>query len=230
MKLVSLAAVSGFALIAILAASPAGAQGSYPAGNGDRVDANGMPTTHSTPEEHAQTAEINNAVAASNAAADAQASANDARYQAQQQNYEAQKQAYQNQQQQYQRDLDRHAVQQERYRDRTAMYEALRDRYHAERSAYHRGLWPDRYSRWVIVHYDPALIGQRVAVLSGNRVGTVIDVAHAPNGDVEALLVRLDNDKVVWIDRDDVRYDRADGVVMTNLDGADLRHMADERA
>ena len=66
-------------------------------------------------------------------------------------------------------------------------------------------------------------------LLSGNRVGTVIDTAHAPNGNVEALLVRLDNDKIVWIDTGDVRYNRADGIVMTNLDASDLRHMADER-
>ena len=66
-------------------------------------------------------------------------------------------------------------------------------------------------------------------LLSGNRVGTVIDIAHAPDGNVEALLVRLDNDKVVWIDTGDIRYNRADGIVMTNLDASDLHHMADER-
>jgi hypothetical protein len=39
----------------------------------------------------------------------------------------------------------------------------------------------------------------------------------------------LDNDKIVWIDSADIRYNRADGIVMTNLDAADLHHMADER-
>ena len=52
MKLFSATAVSGFALCALLAA-PAFAQGSSPAPGGDRVDANGMPTTHSTPAEQA---------------------------------------------------------------------------------------------------------------------------------------------------------------------------------
>ena len=41
--------------------------------------------------------------------------------------------------------------------------------------------------------------------------------------------MRLDSDKVVWIDSADIRYNRADGIVMTNLDRADLHHMADER-
>jgi hypothetical protein len=41
--------------------------------------------------------------------------------------------------------------------------------------------------------------------------------------------VQLDNDKVVWIDSQDARYNRADGVVMTDLGFDDLHHMADER-
>jgi multidrug efflux pump subunit AcrA (membrane-fusion protein) len=224
MKFKLLAATGGLALCALLTGSPASAQGSYPTPSGDRVDANGMPTTHSTPAEKAQTAAINNDVAANNAAADAQTNAqadtNNAQYQQQQQAYEAQKQ-------QYQQQLDKNATQQQRYQNRTAMYEALRERYAAERSAYHRGIWPERYSHWVLVHEDP--VGERVELISGSRVGTVIDAAHASDGAVTALLVRLDDDKVVWIDSADIRYNRADGIVMTNLDRGDLRHMADER-
>lgn len=215
MKVPIMAAASGLAFSASLIVSPAFAQG-------ERVDANGMPTTHSTPQEQAETAAINKEVAASNAAADAQANANNQAYQAQQQQYQQQKQQYQN-------ELDRSQTQQQQYRDRTAMYEGLRARYAAERAAYHRGIWPDRYEKWVIVEHDPNLIGERVQLLNGNRVGTVIDTARATNGNVEALLVRLDSDKVVWIDIADVRYNRADGIVMTNLEASDLRHMADER-
>jgi hypothetical protein len=57
----------------------------------------------------------------------------------------------------------------------------------------------------------------------------VTDTAIAANGRVTALLVELDNNRVVWIDAGDVRYNRADGVVMTNLNRNDLRHMADQR-
>jgi len=161
-------------------------------------------------------------VAANNAAADAQADADKAKSQEQQQ-------AYQSQQQQYRNQLEQNHEQQEQYRDRTAAYEGLRARFAAERAAYHRGVWPDRYSRWVIVERDANLIGERVELISGNRVGTVIDTAHMPNGNVEALLVRLDNDKIVWIDIGDIRYNRADGIVMTNLDAGDLHRMADQR-
>ena len=221
MKIPVLAAASGLAFSASLIVSPAFAQRSYPTAGGERVDANGMPTTHSTPQEQAETATINKTVSANNAAADAQADANNS-------NYQAQQQQYQQQQQQYQNQLDRNQAQQAQYHDRTAAYENLRARYAAERAAYHRGVWPDR-EKWVIVERSEDLTGERVQLLSGSRVGTVIDTAHAPGGEVEALLVRLDNDKVVWIDAADIRYNRADGVLMTNLESSDLHHMADER-
>ena len=137
-----------------------------------RVDAAGNPTTDSTPAEKAETAHINAQEGATTtgpgAAATAQSDANNAQYQAQQQ-----------------------------YQDRSAAYLALRERYAAERAAYHRGIWPDRYVKWEVVERDANLVGERVEPLSDNRVGTVIDTAHAPNGNVSALLVRLDNDKIV---------------------------------
>ncbi|MDB5739123.1 MAG: hypothetical protein JWP16_163 [Alphaproteobacteria bacterium] len=214
MKRLVLTAASGVALCALLAGAPAFAQ--------DHVDAAGMPTNHSTPAEQAQTSDLNAQVGANNAAADAKAGANDAQYQAQQQAYQSQLQQNQNAQADYQSKAAK-------YEDQTARYDALRGRYAAERAAYHRGIWPDRYNSWVIVERDSKLIGERVQLITGNRVGTVIDTAHAGNGHVTALLVKLDSDKVVWIDSTDVRYNRADGIVMTNLDSRDLYNMADER-
>src|SRR5579872_4623336 len=82
-------AVSGLALSAFLIAATADAQqNSYPTSPTDRVDANGMPTTHSTPTEQAQTQSLNEAEATapdqSTAPADNSA---DAQYQQQQQQY-----------------------------------------------------------------------------------------------------------------------------------------------
>ena len=212
MKTHILAAASGLALCAFLSASPAFAQSA-------RVDAAGNPTTDSTPAEKADTARINAqegvTTTGPSAAATAQSDTNNAQYQAQQQ--------------QYQQALQDNQAGQQKYQDRSAAYQALRERYAAERAAYHRGIWPDRYVKWVIVERNAKLVGERVELLSGNRVGTVIDTAHSPSGNVSALLVRLDNDKIVWIDAGDVRYNRADGIVMTNLEASDLHHMADER-
>jgi hypothetical protein len=190
---------------------------------GERVDANGMPTNHSTPAEQAETAKINNQVGASNAAIDAKAAAADAKAASDNSQYQAQ-------QKQYEGQLQQNQAQQQDYQDRTTAYNALRERYAAERAAYHRGVWPNRYLKWVIVERDADLIGERVQLITGSNVGTVIDTAHTANGNVSALLVKLDSDKIVWIDSGDVRYNRADGIVMTDLDRADLRHMADERA
>ena len=197
------------------------AQGGGPV-PGERVDANGMPTTRSTPAEQAQTVEINKQVGAENAAADAKAAAGDAKAAVDNAQYQAQQQQYQGQLQQSQ-------AQQKDYQDRTAAYNGLQNRYAAERAAYRRGVWPSRYVKWVIVDRDAGLLGERVQLITGSNVGTVIDTAHTTNGNVSALLVKLDSDKIVWIDVGDIRYNRADGIVMTNLDRADLRHMADER-
>jgi hypothetical protein len=207
--------------IAMFIGTASFAQGGGPV-PGERVDAQGMPTTRSTPAEQAQTAEINNQVGAKNAAVDAKAAADSAQYQAQQQQYQGQLQ-------QNQVALQQNKAQQQDYQDRTAAYNSLQVRYAAERAAYHRGVWPSRYVKWVIVDRDAGLIGERVQLITGSRVGTVIDTAHIANGNVSALLVQLDSDKIVWIDVGDVRYNRADGIIMTNLDRADLRHMADQR-
>jgi len=229
MRYRTLSAVSGLALSAFLA-------GAAIAADNERVDANGLPTTHSTPAEHAQTAELNNQIGVTDSQAPApapqlEAQAEQAQAQSDQNNaqYQQQQQQYQQQLQQHQQALEQNKVDQQRFENRTAAYQALRARYAAERAAYHRGIWPDRYVRWTLEEYSPALVGQRVEIINGDRVGTVVDVARTPAGRVEALLVRLDNDKVVWIDQADIRYDRADGIVMTNLDRTDLRHMADER-
>ena len=207
--------------IAMFIGTASFAQGGNPV-PGERVDAQGMPTTRSTPAEQAQTSEINNQVGAKNAAVDAKADADSAQYQAQQQQYQGQLQ-------QNQTALQQNKAQQQDYQDRTAAYNSLQVRYAAERAAYHRGVWPSRYVKWVIVERDAGLIGERVQLITGSRVGTVIDTAHIANGNVSALLVQLDSDKIVWIDVGDVRYNRADGIIMTNLDRADLRHMADQR-
>jgi hypothetical protein len=213
-------ALSG-AAIAMFIGTASFAQGGNPV-PGERVDAAGMPTTRSTPAEQAQTAQINAQVGVSNAAVDAKATAVDAKAATDTADYQAK-------QQQYQGQLQQNQAQQQDYQDRTTAYASLQNRYMAERAAYHRGVWPDRYVKWVIVERDAGLIGERVQLITGSRVGTVIDTAHVASGNVSALLVKLDDDKIVWIDASDVRYNRADGIVMTNLDRADLSHMADER-
>ena len=131
----SLLAASGIALCAFLAA-PVMAQ------DQNRVDAGGMPTTHSTPQEHAATADLNSQVANTNESTDqkanAQAATTDGQYQAQQQQYQNQLQQNLQAQQDYQQKAAA-------YDDQARRYKSLRARYAAERAAYHRGVWPDRF-------------------------------------------------------------------------------------
>jgi multidrug efflux pump subunit AcrA (membrane-fusion protein) len=207
-------AVSGLALSAFLIAVPASAQSNH-------VDANGMPTDHSTPAEQAQTANLNAQVTQSNGEISAQDNNNQAKYQIQQQQYQEQLQQNQAAQQNYQ---DQRAA----YHDQTAQYEPLRDRYRAERAAYHRYEWPSRFAEWRLKN-DGSLLNARVQLINGDRVGNVTAVARAPDGVIEGLEVELDGGKIVWIDSTDARFDRVNGEIITDLYASDLRHMADER-
>ncbi len=74
MKSSTLLGTSGLALCAFLAAAPAMAQSNH-------VDANGMPTDHSTPAEQAQTSDLNAQVTQSNAEISAQDNNNQTKYQ-----------------------------------------------------------------------------------------------------------------------------------------------------
>jgi hypothetical protein len=216
MKLYNYLAVSSLALSSFLAASSAVAQNDYSAARpGTQVDAQGMPTHHSTPAEHAATADLNNQISGANAKADRTSDQDNRQYQVQQR--------------QYQNQLQQNQTAQRQFQDQAASYDNLRLHYAAERAAYHRAIWPRRYSHRTLEGNEGNLAGQRVEIVNGDRIGTVTDVVHSANGRVEALRVTLDNNKIVWIDQADVRYDRADGIVMTNLDRNDLRRMADER-
>ncbi len=217
-------AASGLALSAFLLAAPVTAQ--------PKVDATGFPTNDSTPAEKAATAGLNNQIQQNNAASEMQAAQAQADHAAQVAATKAQANAndaqYQAQQQQYQNQLQQNQDAQADYTVRAQQYYDLRARYAAERAAYRRGAWPASWRDWRIAT-DSRLIGSRVETINGVRVGTVDAVARAPSGRIEALHVILDNGKQVWIDENDIRFNRSNGVVATNLDRADLNRMADPR-
>jgi hypothetical protein len=213
-----MAAASGLALSLFL--SPAFAQ-NYDSPERNRVNADGMPATHSTPAEKAETARINRQIGVENRAADDRADADNSRYQADRGQYQSQRSQYEGQ-------LQDNRAQQAEYDVKNARYNDLRDRYAAERAAYHRGAWPSRYARWTAMEREDNLIGRQVQLTNGRRVGTVTDISQGRTG-VTAVLVRMNNNRTVWIDATDVRYNRRAGVVMTNLDRNDLRRMADHR-
>ena len=211
-------AAGGLALSAFLIAAPAMAQQSGP---GEHLDSNGMPTTHSTPAEQAETAKLNAQVTESNGEIAAQDNNNQAKYRIEQQQYQEQLQQNETAQRDYQ---DRKAA----YENQAAHYESLRAHFGAERAAYHREVWPDEYRGWEL-RPDHSLMRARVEITNGDRVGTVTGLARDADGRVEGLQVSLDSGKVVWIDAADARFNRGDGILMTDLGRTDLRQMADER-
>ena len=214
MKSRYLLAASGLAFSVFLIGAPVSAQTAH-------VDANGMPTDHSTPAEQAETAKLNAQVSQSNAEISAQDNSNQAKYQLQQEQYRQQMQQNLAAQQTYQ---DQKAA----YQDQRAHYEALRERFRAQRAAYHRYDWPSHYGDWRLKS-DASVMRARVQLLNGDHVGNVIGLARGSDDVIEGLEVKLDSGKVVWIDADDARFDRANGQVITNLYASDLRQMADER-
>jgi hypothetical protein len=221
-------AASGLALSAFLMAAPAMAQG--------------LPTNESTPAEKAETRALNNQIQQNNAASEAQAAQAHAEHQAQVAEHEAKVSAnnadvakaaadsaqYQAQQQQYQNQLQQNQNAQADYAVRTQAYYSMRERYARERAAYRRGAWPATYGSWRLQR-DARLIGDRVEIIGGARVGTVDYVVRSSSGAVEALAVTLDNGKQVWIDENDIRFNRNSSVIVTNLDRGDLYRMADLR-
>jgi sporulation protein YlmC with PRC-barrel domain len=210
MKLSLYLAASALALSAFLATPVVAQDRPMP----PHTDANGMPTNISTPAEHAATADLNNQASDANNQADAQSDRNDAKYKQQQRLYQDQ--------------LQQNGMAQRQFQDQTIAYEILRSRYAEQRSAYHRAAWPSRYTHWTLEDSSGNLTGQRIETVNGQRVGTVTDVAFSSNGKVEGVRVKLDNHKVVWIDQSDIRYDRAGRVLITDLDRAGLRLMAEE--
>lgn len=214
-------AASGLVFSVFLLAAPLSAQ-----------DRSAYPTNDSTPAEKAETRALNNRIQADNAASQAQAAQAQADYQAQRAAANAQAASndaqYQAQQQQYQERLQQNQEAQADYAARTAQYHALRARYAAERAAYRRGAWPESYRSWRL-QSDARLVGDRVEIINGVRVGTVDYVVRGPDGRIEALAVTLDNGKQVWIDEDDIRFNRTNGVIVTNLDRSDLYRMSDLR-
>jgi preprotein translocase subunit SecF len=124
MRTLSKLAVSG--LVLSLFAAPVLAQ--TPVSLGEKVDANGFPTTHSTPAEHAQTESLNSQVRAANAAADDQALQQQAQHQAAVDAQTAAQAEYDQQKQQYQQQLQDNQAAQQNFEDRTRAYYDLRQR------------------------------------------------------------------------------------------------------
>jgi hypothetical protein len=132
---------------------------------------------------------------------------------------------YQQQQQLYEQQQRQYLAQKQRYESQAARYLAARDRYTAERARYQRGDWPKRYEKLGFVDSD-LLLSAKVETYAGTAVGHVEELARA-DGRITAVRVAFDDgSRHVWIDRDDLKFDTEDGIVITDLARHDLVAMA----
>jgi hypothetical protein len=174
------------------------------------------PYTHNpTPEERAQTQQLNDQ-AQGQAATDTDGSA------AGQAQYQQQQQDYQNQQQRYQNDQQAYQAQQQNYWDERADYNY--DRTHPG------GWWHDRYERASLNHfYDiprSELIDLRVATEDGFRVGRISELDRHADGRVATVRIEFRDGESAWIKARDLRYDPDDRIVFTDLSLHELRQIA----
>ena len=174
------------------------------------------PYTHNpTPEERAQTQQLNDQ-AQGQATSDTDAS------QASQQQYQQQQQQYQDQQQRYQNDQQAYQSQQQDYWDQRADYNY--DRTHPG------GWWHDRYARASLNHfYDiprSELIDLRVATEDGFRVGRISELDRHEDGRVATVRIEFRDGESAWVKARDLRYDPDDRIVFTDLSLRELRQIA----
>ncbi len=174
------------------------------------------PYTHNpTPEERAQTQQLNDQ-AQGQAASDADGSAvSQAQYQDQQQQYQDQQQKYQNDQQ--------------AYRDQQRNYWDERADYNYDRT--HPGdWWHERYERATLNRfYDiprAELIDLRVSTEDGFRVGRIRELDRHDDGRVASVRVEFRDGESAWVRARDLRYDPDDRIVFTDLSLHELREIA----
>ena len=134
------------------------------------VDANGMPTTHSTPQEHAATADLNNQVANTNASTDQTASAKPPPLTANIRRSSSNIKISCSRISRRSRTISRSR---RPMPNQTAHYENLRARYRRRTRRLSSRPLAGRLSRWTLDEMRPDLIGQRVEIINGDHVGTV---------------------------------------------------------
>ena len=170
--------------------------------------------TNPTPQERAQTDQLNNA-AANRAHGDADADA------AARANHDADVDTFN-------RDNDRANADRARYESDRARYERDRDGYEA-RNGNDARRWNAFYGynrfRDVTDMSSNELMGLKVSTQSGSRIGTIRDV-DTNHGRITRVAISVGGGSRAWVDTDDLRFDPRTRVVFTTLSRDDVNGMA----
>jgi len=169
-------------------------------------------TQNPTPQERAQTQQLN--TQSSDSAVQATATV--------QSDNDANQAQYDAQQDQYQEDKARYNAQKEHYLDQRAEYEY--DRTHP------LTWWHDRYTSATLNHfYDiprTELIDLRVMREDGYTVGRIREIDRHGDGRVAAVRVVFRDGESAWLKARDLRYDPDDRIVFTDLSVIELHDLA----
>ncbi|MEI9991824.1 MAG: PRC-barrel domain-containing protein [Rhizomicrobium sp.] len=164
--------------------------------------------TNPTPQERAQTDQLNTNAAADARTPPAPPAADAADYAAKKADYDRKMRAY---------DAQR------------ATYDHERSRYRADRADYvHR--WDAFYGyrgfRNVDYMRGDELLGVRVNARGGARIGRVRDVDTDRDGRIVRVAVSSGGGAVAWIDAEDIRFDPANRLVLTDLSRTEVDGLA----
>ncbi len=169
-------------------------------------------TQNPTPQERAQTQQLNDGAADAAVTGTASAQSQD----------DANQAAYQDQQSQYQNNMDRYQAQQDRYRDQRAQYEY--DRSHPYT------WWHERYEHATLNHfYDiprAELVDLRVMREDGYTVGRITKIDRHGDGRVAAVRIAFHDGEAAWVKAHDLRYDPDNRIVFTDLSVVELHDLA----
>jgi hypothetical protein len=165
--------------------------------------------TNSTPDEQAQTNQLNDKAAAQ---ANQDADANDAAHA----DYDAKSAAYQQQ-------LDRYRAQQEDYNRARAHYDHERDMHDNHGRTWNAFYGHDNFQDVALMHGDD-LIGKAVVDVEGREVGRIRDIDRVDG--VMRVGIRVDDREVAWIRADHVRFDPDAGVAVTDFTPSEVRNAA----
>ena len=164
--------------------------------------------TNPTPQERAQTDQLNNA-AANQAHGDADADA------AARARHDADLNAFD-------RDSDRANADRARYERDRAGYDA---RNGGDARRWNAFFGFDRF-RDVTAMPSRDLMGLRVSTRGGSRVGVIGDVDTNRYGRITRVAIRVGGGGIAWVDADDLRFDPRTRVVFTTLSRDDVNGMA----
>lgn len=169
----------------------------------------GYYNTNPTPDERAQTSQLND-----NAATQAGQAIND---------NDAARADYDTKSAEYQQQLDRYRAQQEDYRRARAHYDDARAGNSDTARRWDAFYGHDNFEDVAVMSGDD-LIGTAVVDVDGREVGRIRDVDRSKG--FLRIGVRVDGHDVAWLDADHIRYDPDAGVAVTDFTPTEVRNAA----